>query len=419
MIFKKKIDYKYFLVKYVPFIQHRLVVFRALKSCFTFLRSLPGSSIYFGPPRGIYSNTQAHNSTNTSEPITEILLRQERSYIRELPPTNSSYVVNKFKHLFETEIIAKKAFLLTKARYFYGFGGTVVTSDDKIFFPCSPIKNEFDPNKHQSFYRFKLPKSYRYERVVLIDTKSSRDNYCHWLRDHLSRFYWLKKMNLNFSNYTLISTIGNNSYHTYSYEILKAKGFNFESFISTDKIKHFYSDYLVVPPYVTHAFDANNTSFDEDERSFLHSLFLEDKTNISTYNRLYISRRRSSRSSAQEAELVGKLTEFGVKEIFLEDYNMSQQATLFNNANLIIGFHGAGFTNLYFSKLGTTIVEIFSPDFIVTDYWGLASSFGYRYFAYSEDKYKKNITNYRLARQAPTFIDVNDFINFCLNKNLF
>ncbi len=101
-MFKKDYDYKYFLVKYFPFIKHRFVVFRAVKTCFGFLRHLPGSSIYFGPPRGIYLNTQAHNSTNTSEPITEILLRQERSYIRELPPTNSSYVVNKFKHILKT-----------------------------------------------------------------------------------------------------------------------------------------------------------------------------------------------------------------------------------------------------------------------------------------------------------------------------
>jgi capsular polysaccharide biosynthesis protein len=308
--------------------------------------------------------------------------------------------------------------LLTKARYFYGFGGTVVTSEDKIFFPCSPIRNEFDPNKHQSLYRFNLPKCQKYKRVILIDTKGSEDNYCHWLRDHLSRFHWLKKMNVNLSNYTLISTIGTKSYHSYAMEVLKAKGFSFESYISTSYVQHFYSEDLIIPPYVTHAFNADNTSFDEDERSFLQRLFLKDKPDINRLDRIYVSRRRSSRSSSQEAELVERLAEFGVKEIFIEDYNMSQQATLFNNANLIIGFHGAGFTNLYFSKPGTTIVEIFSPDFIVTDYWGLASSFNYRYFAYSEDKYKKNISSYRVARQAPTIINVNDFINFCLKENL-
>jgi capsular polysaccharide biosynthesis protein len=150
----------------------------------------------------------------------------------------------------------------------------------------------------------------------------------------------------------------------------------------------------------------------------LHSLFLEDKVTINTHPRIYVSRRRSSRSSWQEAELVKKLFEFGVKEVFLEDYNMSEQAAIFNNADLIIGFHGAGFTNLYFSKPGTTIVEIFSPDFIVTDYWGLASSFNYRYFAYCEDKYKRNISNYRIARQSPTTINVDNFINFCLTEDL-
>jgi capsular polysaccharide biosynthesis protein len=414
---KKKFDYKYLILKYFPFVKHRFVVVGALKSCFSFLRYLPGSSINFGPPRGIYLSAEAYNSSNKIEPITEVLLQGQKGYIRELPSTNSSLVIAKFKSLLKTEIIEKKGFSLTRSRYFSGFGGTIVTSDDKIFFPCSPIKNEFDAHKHQSLYRLKLPKCHKYNRVVLIDTKSSQDNYCHWLRDHLSRFYWLKEMKLDFSKYALISTVGNNPYHTYSYEILKAKGFRFESYHSSNEISHFYSDELVIPPYVTHAFNADNTSFDVNERHFLHSLFLEDKININTYKRIYISRRRSSRSSPNEAELVRKLHEFDVKEIFLEDYNMFEQAAIFSNADTIIGFHGAGLTNLYFSKPGTTVVEIFSPDFIVTDYWGLASSFNYRYYAYCEDKYKRNVPYY-IARQSPTIIDVDKFINFCMHENL-
>jgi hypothetical protein len=165
-------------------------------------------------------------------------LDEEKDYIRELPRTNSALVLEKFKRLLKSEVIEKKGYYLKQARYFTGFGGTVVTSDDKIFFPCSPIKNEFDPKKHQSFYRLKLPKCYSYSKVVLVDTKSSGDNYCHWLRDHLSRFYWLKEMNVDFSNYTLISTMGSNKYHTYSYEILKAKGFKFKNYISANEIKH-------------------------------------------------------------------------------------------------------------------------------------------------------------------------------------
>ena len=312
-MFKKHYDYKYIIVKYFPFVSHRQIVFGALKTIFSFLKYLPGSSISFGPPRGIYLNAELHNSFNKANPIVEVLLREEHDYIRELPPTNSLLVVAKFKGLLKTEIIDKKAFFLTKSRYFKGFGGTVVTSDDKIFLPCSPLKNEADSNKHQSLYCLKLPKCYKLKKVVLIDTKSSQDNYCHWLRDHLSRFYWLKRMKLNLSDYTLVSSSGNNAYHTYSYQVLKESGFNFENAISINQLKHFYAEDLIIPPYVTHAFNADNTSFDEDERSFLQNLFLKDKPDINRLDRIYVSRRRSSRSSSQEAELVERLAEFGVK----------------------------------------------------------------------------------------------------------
>jgi capsular polysaccharide biosynthesis protein len=84
-----------------------------------------------------------------------------------------------------------------------------------------------------------------------------------------------------------------------------------------------------------------------------------------------------------------ELSEFGIKEIFLEDLNTSQQAIIFNNAKLIIGFHGSGFASLFFGKPETTIVEIFSPDFLRTDFWDEASILSLRYFAYCEDMYKK------------------------------
>ncbi len=418
-MFQKKIDYKYLIVKYFPFIKHRIVVFRTLKSFFSFLRYLPGSSISFGPPRGIYLDAQSYNSVNKNDPIVAVLLQERKEAIRDIPPTNSKIVFDRFRSLAKTEIIERKGFQLNEARYFTGHGGTVVTKDDKIFLPCSPIRNEFDPKKHQSLYRFKLPKCHSLKKVVLIDTKGAHNNYGHWIRDHLARFYWLTKMKIDLSDYTLISTFGEDPYHNYSYERMRNKGFDFENCFSTDKIKHFYSDVLIIPPYVNHAWNANDTSYDIKESTFLQSIFLQNRNEATTSDRIYISRRKSRRSSPQEAELVEKLSKVGVTEIFLQDYNVSEQATIFNNAKLIIGFHGSGFANLYFCQPGTTIVEIFSPDYIVTDFWEQASHFDYHYLAYAEDEYKKNISDYRLANQAPTIIDVNNFINFCNNNNIF
>ncbi len=165
-----------FLLNTLPFVKHRFVVFRAVKSFLSFRRYLPGSSINFGPPRGIYVNAETHNSVNAANCIVEVILQEEKKFTREIPLTNSEIIRDRFKDLLRTQIIERKGFYLTKSRYFNGFGGTVVTNDDKIFLPCSPIRNEFDLNKHQSLFRFKLPKCHFFKKVVLIDTKGAVDN---------------------------------------------------------------------------------------------------------------------------------------------------------------------------------------------------------------------------------------------------
>jgi capsular polysaccharide biosynthesis protein len=71
-----------------------------------------------------------------------------------------------------------------------------------------------------------------------------------------------------------------------------------------------------------------------------------------------------SRSSAQyrhisnEKSLVKFLKKQGFVVFHLENLSLHDQAVLFNNAEIIIGPHGAGFTNLIFCKPNTHIVEI-------------------------------------------------------------
>lgn len=407
------------LLVWLPWVaKQRFKVIHFYKKVFWFLRYLPGSSWYYGPPRGIYSNTAAQNEGNPSDPIKQVVLKKEHSFTRTLPQTNSEMVTAKFQQLLEAIVFEKKAYFLNKARYLYGLGGTVITSDDKIFLPCSPLRNEWVHKKHQSLYLFKLPKITRFNKVILMDTKACEDNYCHWMRDHLTRFYWLRLLGLNLADYTLISNMGSSGYNPYSYEILRKHGFVFKQHLDAKQINYFYADELVVPSYVCDLMNGDYRIFDRDEEAFLKEIFLTNGASVETYDRIFISRRRSIRSSPQETELADYLTANGIKEIFLEDYNMSEQALLFNKAKIIIGFHGAGFTNTYFCNPDVTIVEIFGADFIVTDFWSLCNRMGLNYYAYCNDEFFKNIQPYRLARLAPTIISVPKLIDFMKEQKL-
>ena len=57
-------------------------------------------------------------------------------------------------------------------------------------------------------------------------------------------------------------------------------------------------------------------------------------------------------------EVWGFLKDKGFKKLKLTEINFNEQVNLFNNANIIIGAHGAGLTNIIFSNPGTKIIKI-------------------------------------------------------------
>ena len=59
-----------------------------------------------------------------------------------------------------------------------------------------------------------------------------------------------------------------------------------------------------------------------------------------------------------ENEVKSFLINKGFESIILGNFHFSDQIKIFNNAEIIIGLHGAGFANMCFCKPGTKIIEI-------------------------------------------------------------
>lgn len=94
-------------------------------------------------------------------------------------------------------------------------------------------------------------------------------------------------------------------------------------------------------------------------KNFIRSTFLtkQDKSNNS--KRIYISRSKASiRRISNEKDLAEMLEKRGFTILNLEDLPIREQAELFYNAEIVIGPHGSGFSNLIFSNPGTCVVEI-------------------------------------------------------------
>lgn len=80
-------------------------------------------------------------------------------------------------------------------------------------------------------------------------------------------------------------------------------------------------------------------------------------------NKLYVSRRFSGRSPADEKHLEDLLrSDFGFNVIFPEKMSASDQVAAFQSAGIIVGPHGAGLSNTVFANPGSSVIEIASED---------------------------------------------------------
>jgi capsular polysaccharide biosynthesis protein len=80
---------------------------------------------------------------------------------------------------------------------------------------------------------------------------------------------------------------------------------------------------------------------------------------------IYISRVDSlMRPMRNEDELIVTLARFGVMPVVLGGLTLDEQITLFRNARLIIGPHGAGLANVVFATPGTVVYELFPSSYI-------------------------------------------------------
>lgn len=76
------------------------------------------------------------------------------------------------------------------------------------------------------------------------------------------------------------------------------------------------------------------------------------------HEKLYISRSLSGRVPANEFEIEELFRDFGFKTIHLENLKLDNQISLFQNADIISGTHGAGLANLVWAKEGCKVIEL-------------------------------------------------------------
>jgi capsular polysaccharide biosynthesis protein len=84
------------------------------------------------------------------------------------------------------------------------------------------------------------------------------------------------------------------------------------------------------------------------------------KENLETKYQIYIERISKKRHIKNSEGLYNMLKDFypKIRKVNLENMSFQEQITLFQNANVVIGQHGAGLTNCMWCNKGTIVIEM-------------------------------------------------------------
>lgn len=331
------------------------------------LSYIPGSSKRWGPPRRYCFSA------------IDGLARSPAQYLEIYPPSSFqrsqpfSCELNPPAVFMESSLQLTPSdgvFSLLDGRVF-GCGPTVITACDCALLDVSM---EWAPFHGEVYRQWKLPAPRLIDGPVLVLAGMPGSNYGHWFHQMLPRLHLAESAGYKTSDFAAFII---NSGAPFIAESLRLLGIPVDRCISTAPNLHFQGKQLIVPSIPS---PGNPSPWVAEylRKSFWPFVQIPNTTSP---KRLFISRSRAaSRRIANEDKLLPLLDEKGFSVICLEDLLLQHQIELFANADVVCGVHGSGLTNVFFCKPGSTLIEIYHPQFPEICWWSMASISCVHYF---------------------------------------
>lgn len=201
-------------------------------------------------------------------------------------------------------------------------------------------------------------------KVFNLAQGGSGNNYFHFMFDILPRLYVLKSIiNLKNIDYFYISEPKD-----WQINILKKYGIKKDKLLSCNKFKHIQADEVLVlehpwyfQGYIHREVKKIPAWIIYCHRKFFNK-FLKKKQKS---KKIFLDRSTSIFKHCQIENLTtikDLISKKNFSIISPETFSFERQIQIFHNSNIIIGAHGAAFTNIIFCKPKTKIIEIIPSD---------------------------------------------------------
>jgi tetratricopeptide (TPR) repeat protein/capsular polysaccharide biosynthesis protein len=201
--------------------------------------------------------------------------------------------------------------------------------------------------------------------------------YYHWMFDILPRLELLSRSQIKFKEIDWF--IVNSLSKPYQQETLNLLGIAPDKIIESDRHSHIQASELIVPSFPGYLDWVPQGTIKFLRETFLPQINLTQ--NNHNYSKIYVSRARAkNRQLVNEVEVSQLLAKSGFTTVFLEEMSFLEQVKIFANAKMIVSPHGSGLTNLVFCSHNTQVVELFSPNYIRTDYWMISQQLDLQHY---------------------------------------
>ncbi len=258
----------------------------------------------------------------------------------------------------------------------------IFTNNDEVIIEQSPLKVNPWVGRHNG----KLKKPVKVNgSVVNFALSTIENNYYHWLTECLGHYYLLEKSQFKPDFYILSNK------KSFQKQYLKLLKIDETRIIEIDSGVVIQADEIIIPSLINTSGnwdDVNSRGYICGRKRWLPNwignLYREnidlEKSN-ETKSKIYISRAFADyRKIENEAEIIDLLKSRGYSICHLENMAVLEQIELFSNASIVLGVHGAGFSNIYFCPQNAKVFEFFTEHYHDSSFKVLTNALGLEYY---------------------------------------